>query len=248
MKNSPKGLKEVADFPDGSIALECPFCNGTGVFPETEFDDPGCIETEKCPVCNGSAVNIFPGESEVFILCKYCKASGRAWNEDGHFVGDPCGICGGRGFLDLSSLKSKLNVHNLGDFWSLIYPEIVSVSKKRFEAGQFSDAVEAAFKHFNSVVKGLASLRGKVIKDGASLMNYVFSANKPIIELSDLTTETGRNIQQGYMQMFAGGMIGIRNPKAHEILNITPTRAIHFLFVASLFFFKLDERNNILFG
>jgi hypothetical protein len=37
--------------------------------------------------------------------------------------------------------------------------------------------------------------------------------------------------------------MGIRNPKAHANITITPERAIHFLFLASLLLFKIDERS-----
>ena len=37
------------------------------------------------------------------------------------------------------------------------------------------------------------------------------------------------------MQMFAGAMIGIRNPKAHEVITISRKRAVYFLFLVSPF-------------
>jgi len=46
------------------------------------------------------------------------------------------------------------------------------------------------------------------------------------------------------MQIFAGAMTGIRNPKAHANIVIDRNRAIHLLFLASLLFFKLDERTH----
>jgi len=36
-------------------------------------------------------------------------------------------------------------------------------------------------------------------------------------------------------------MTGIRNPKAHANVEIRHERAVHFLFLASLLMFKLDE-------
>ncbi len=42
--------------------------------------------------------------------------------------------------------------------------------------------------------------------------------------------------------MYAGAMIGIRNPKAHENMVIDKSGAIHRLTFASLLMFKLDER------
>lgn len=79
--------------------------------------------------------------------------------------------------------------------------------------------------------------------DGAPLMNHAFSVDRPIIILDNLGTDTGRNIQKGYMQIFAGSMTGIRNPKAHANLTIEEARAIHFIFLASLLMYKLDEAN-----
>ncbi|MCA1624128.1 MAG: TIGR02391 family protein, partial [Acidobacteria bacterium] len=55
--------------------------------------------------------------------------------------------------------------------------------------------------------------------DGASLMDTAFSPKTPIISLDDLGTESGRNIQTEYMQIFACSMTGIRSPKAHDIIN-----------------------------
>ncbi len=43
------------------------------------------------------------------------------------------------------------------------------------------------------------------------------------------------------MELFSGSMIGIRNPKAHANISITKERAIHFIFLASLLMYKLDE-------
>ena len=242
VKGLPEGLRVIADFPDGSVALECPFCEGTGVFPSAEFDSDDYSSTEVCPVCKGSAVNILPASSEASMLCRFCKGSGRGWNEDGYFVGEPCRVCGGRGFLDLSALlKTSQSLPAQANIWSLMHPDVMTVAKSRFETGHFADAVEAAFKHFNSAVKKLAGSRVADDLDGAKLMNRAFSPNEPIIKLSDLSTETGKSIQQGYMLMFAGGITGIRNPKAHENITIDANRAIHFLFVASLFLYKLAE-------
>ena len=127
--------------------------------------------------------------------------------------------------------------------WSLLHPKVNSAAKARFNAGHYADAVEAALKEFNTVVKELVKKKTGQELDGASLMSRAFSPNPPVlIALDDISTESGKNIQQGYMQIFAGAMTGIRNPKAHENVTITRERAIHFLFLSSLLFYKLDER------
>jgi len=123
-----------------------------------------------------------------------------------------------------------------------MHPSVVNVARTRFDSGHFADAVEAALKEVNDIVRQIVIAKGGQELDGADLMNKAFSVKNPVIVLDDLGTMTGRNIQQGYLQIFAGAMIGIRNPKAHANIAIDATRALHFLFLASLLLFKIDER------
>jgi uncharacterized protein (TIGR02391 family) len=128
------------------------------------------------------------------------------------------------------------------DFWSLLHPGVTQVAKPRFEAGHYADAVEAALKDLNSKIKTYVyKITGQEF-DGSDLMQRAFSPNGPIIRLADLSTEDGRNIQKGYMQIFAGTMTGIRNPKAHSNVAIDAQRAVHHLHLVSLLTFVFDER------
>lgn len=129
----------------------------------------------------------------------------------------------------------------LKSFWDLLHPKIVEISKSRFESNHFADSVEAALKEINNIVKFIAKKKTGQEFDGADLMNRVFSLHNPIIKLDDLSTQTGKDIQKGYMQIFSGTMTGIRNPKAHENIKIDKQRAVHFLFLASLLMYKIDE-------
>jgi uncharacterized protein (TIGR02391 family) len=128
------------------------------------------------------------------------------------------------------------------DFWSLLHTDVVQLSKTRFDSGHFADSVEAAFKHINTKVKESVFRKANKELDGASLMTTAFSANSPIITLDNLSTESGRNVQLGYMQIFAGCMTGIRNPNAHGNTSIQPKEAMHLLFLASHLLFKLEGR------
>lgn len=147
--------------------------------------------------------------------------------------------------LELFSEKSKNKFDKLVElniFWDLLHPKIIEVSKNRFETKHFADSVEAAFKEINNTVKLIVKQKTSKEYDGADLMNRAFSEQNPIIVLDDLSTATGRDIQIGYMQIFSGSMTGIRNPKAHDNITIDSKRAIHFLFLASLLMFKIDEK------
>ena len=73
-------------------------------------------------------------------------------------------------------------------------------------------------------------------------MTTAFSPNKPVIRLSALESESDKNKQQGYMQIFAGSMTGIRNPKAHGNIESSRARTLHLLALASLLMHQIDER------
>ena len=131
--------------------------------------------------------------------------------------------------------------NNSSSFWDNIHPQIVSVAKGRFDDSYYADAVEAAFKEVNTRVKGIYKNRTSIEKDGVKLMQSAFSPQNPIIKLGDISTETGTNVQQGYMEMFVGAMIGIRNPKAHSNQTLSKADAIRKLHFASMLMCKLDN-------
>jgi len=91
-------------------------------------------------------------------------------------------------------------------------PTLVTTTRSLFVDGYYALAVEEAFKCVNNMVKRKAGSGD----DGANLMRTVFSANKPILHFNAFRTPSEKNQQQGYMDIFAGCMVGIRNPRAHE--------------------------------
>ena len=84
--------------------------------------------------------------------------------------------------------------------------------KELFNNGHHAEAVKKAFVFLDNLVKSKSELD----KTGADLMRAAFSANRPILRLNSFTSTSENNEQQGYMEIFAGAMIGIRNPRAHE--------------------------------
>jgi uncharacterized protein (TIGR02391 family) len=120
--------------------------------------------------------------------------------------------------INLEKVENEELINLSKSFWHLIHPKI------------------------NKTVKDIVKRKTNYELNGAKLMTKAFSPDKPIIVLDDLSTQTGKDIQIGYMQIFSGSMTGIRNPKAHEIITLDIKRTIHFLFLASLLMFKLDEK------
>lgn len=128
-------------------------------------------------------------------------------------------------------------------FWSLIHEDIREVSKSRFEAGFYSDAVLEAFKKVDRKVQELyiafhKAKKGTDAEDifGKNLMETAFDEKDPIIQLSDITKRTGKNIQKGFKNIFMGSIQAIRNEFAHELfteLITSRNEAIGLIFFAS---------------
>jgi len=73
-------------------------------------------------------------------------------------------------------------------------------------------------------------------------MGKAFGGSRPLIRLADLSTETGRNIQEGFRFLFMGAVRGIRNPDAHELFRaLDEDEALERLALASLLMRRLDE-------
>ena len=126
------------------------------------------------------------------------------------------------------------------DIWTLIHPLIAEVSKKRIKDGYYADAVESACKALNARVREIVLAQTGEELDGASLMRKAFSPKNPVINISSQETISGHDTQQGYMDIFAGVMTGIRNPKAHDNESITKDDALRKLVMISLLMYKID--------
>lgn len=88
-------------------------------------------------------------------------------------------------------------------------------TEKLFRDGHHARAVEEAFKYLDNIVKRTAQIKENKLT-GAPLMNRTFSASAPILKLNAGISQSEQDEQSGYMQILAGSMIGIRNPRAHE--------------------------------
>lgn len=118
-------------------------------------------------------------------------------------------------------------------------PSVREVSRALFRDGHYARAVEEAFKCLNNSVKNKSGLSSK---DGADLMRRAFSTNKPVLTLNDCTSMSEQDEQRGYMEIYAGSMIGIRNPRAHDHrLNDHPRMALQLLVLANHLMDKLDQ-------
>jgi uncharacterized protein (TIGR02391 family) len=114
------------------------------------------------------------------------------------------------GLVKLENLQGK----SVSDIYNRIVTDelLRDTTQKLFYDGHYALAVEEAFKCLNNFVKSRAGLGA----DGADLMRNVFTPKNPVLAINSLQTDSQRDQQQGYMDIFAGSMTGIRNPRAHE--------------------------------
>jgi uncharacterized protein (TIGR02391 family) len=87
------------------------------------------------------------------------------------------------------------------DFFNDLDTDIRRVSQQLFKDGHYADSVSAAFKELNHQVKQEYKRRKNVELDGADLMHQAFSPKNPVFVLADQSNESGRNIQQGFMEL-----------------------------------------------
>ncbi len=144
------------------------------------------------------------------------------------------------GYITLLYEKQK---QPLNDIWNYIHPKIQKVSKGQYLSGFYANAVENAFKEINARTKRIYAnvCPNTPIPDGAAAMTKVYSSQKPIVEFCDRQTKSGQNTQLGFMEMAEGAMIALRDPVAHENLNISQADAMRQIMFASMIMYKIDE-------
>lgn len=116
--------------------------------------------------------------------------------------------------------------------------------KQPYLTNQYATAIENAFKEIGHRLIKLYKKHKGVDDNGVSLMRLIFNPeneDKRLLTFENLDSKSGKNVQDGYMQIFAGAMQGIRNPKAHENMTATKESARDRIVLARLLMKKIDE-------
>lgn len=119
-----------------------------------------------------------------------------------------------------------------------LHPYIAKGCAPLFVNGHYTQAVEESAK---AVFQYLREVTGLTI-DGAALAQTAFSIKTPLLAFSDLSDETKKNEQIGFMEMLAAFAKGVRNPLAHTHGRLEESqKAFEYLALASLFCRRIDD-------
>jgi len=127
-------------------------------------------------------------------------------------------------------------------FEPYLHPIIVESSFEQYKSGQFRDSV------LNSFIAVFDLIRDKtdVDIDGSRLVDKVFSLENPLLILSELDSQSGKNDQKGFLEIYKGAYIGIRNPKAHSLdHDLDENKAAQYLVLASLLARRVEEAQKV---
>jgi uncharacterized protein (TIGR02391 family) len=148
--------------------------------------------------------------------------------------------------LDLPDIEEKIEAfatrgvaaHRPTGFDELLHPLVRAAAIRHYEARDFRNAVlDAITAVFDKIRE-----RTGIDQDGERLINQAMSLQTPILVLSEIETESGRNDQSGFMDIFKGFYRGVRNPKAHSLVHdLDAHKAGQHLVLASILMRRVVE-------
>lgn len=116
-------------------------------------------------------------------------------------------------------------------FEDLLHPAIARSSLDQYRNGHLRDAV------LNGVIAIFDMIRERTgLKlDGKDLVGQAFGTEKGKLIFSELDSETGKNDQKGFLQIYEGIYMGVRNVKAHSLNHdLNEQKAAQYMVMLSL--------------
>jgi uncharacterized protein (TIGR02391 family) len=107
----------------------------------------------------------------------------------------------------------------------ILDPDLRAATRSRFVSKHYADAVEAGVKALNECIRK----RTARTEDGDPLMTAVFSPNGPLLRVNRARSKSDESAQRGHMFLCQGVIGAWRNPRAHTIIDDSPTRALMML-------------------
>jgi uncharacterized protein (TIGR02391 family) len=121
---------------------------------------------------------------------------------------------------------------------SNFHPTVIKYSEEAVSKGMYRSAIVDTYIALIEEVKKKSNVKNYNTRvDDTPLMQYVFSAENPLLIVSDDKDE-----RLGAMYLFCGAVAGIRNPNVHRVIKADdPQAALEWLSLASALFRLLDQ-------
>jgi uncharacterized protein (TIGR02391 family) len=103
--------------------------------------------------------------------------------------------------------------------------DLREATRSRFVSRHYADAVEAGVKALNECVRH----RTGRTEDGDALMTLAFSPNGPLLRINAGRSKNDESEQRGHMFLCQGVVGAWRNPRAHSLLDDSPSTALMML-------------------
>jgi len=107
----------------------------------------------------------------------------------------------------------------------VVDPDLRLATRTRFMSEHYADAVESGVK---ALCECIRSRTGRT-EDGDALMTLAFSPNVPLLRINCGRSKSDQSEQRGHMHLCQGVVDAWRNPRAHALINDSPTRALMML-------------------
>jgi uncharacterized protein (TIGR02391 family) len=136
------------------------------------------------------------------------------------------------------SAPSQTKTADTIGFDVLLHPDVRRAAIRHYQDGDYRNAVlDAITAVFDKIRE-----RTGIDQDGDRLVNQVLSVGAPVLILSEVDTESGRNDQSGFADIFRGFYRGVRNPKAHSLVHdLDANKAGQHLVLASILMRRVVE-------
>lgn len=129
--------------------------------------------------------------------------------------------------------------------WRHLTPELKDRVNKYYINHQFGEAADLSAKIYCEEIRNKTGIDA----DGTELIGKVFGGTAPKICVADITSTTGKNIQQGQDFMSRGLIMGFRNPMAHAPIDrivpevFTEIDCLNILSLSSFLIAKINKKN-----
>lgn len=140
-----------------------------------------------------------------------------------------------------NEIRQKVIDYSKDEFAKTLHTSIYDASYEKHQDGHYADAIESAFKEVNSRLKSIYKNKTKKELDGENLFSACFNQNETsLLRVADLSTESGKNEQEGFRQILVGAWRSQRSPKAHANITVGRDESHDCLALASLIMRKID--------